>query len=57
MKKKSSTHRCEYFWEHLLHCIVPSTRQSQQLVSFNSVRESHNHHPPHHQFLLGINPS
>lgn len=43
MKKNPSAHRCEYFWEHLLHCLVPSTEQSQQLVSFKTVLGSHQH--------------
>lgn len=43
MKKNPSAHRREYFWEHLLHCLMPSTGQSQQLVSFKSVLQSHQH--------------
>lgn len=43
MKKNPSAHKCEYVWDHLLHHLVPSTGQSQKLVSFKSVLESHQH--------------
>ena len=43
MKKNPSAQRYEYFWDHLLHCLVPSTEQSQQLVSFKSMLASHHH--------------